>query len=246
MTTCIIVQARMGSSRLPGKVLRPILGRPMLDHQLDRLAHVRGVDRIVVATTRFEEDHAIAECVVSRPDINLYRGEAEDVLDRYYRAAVRYNASVIVRITADCPLIEPSVIERCLALYREHRGEVDYVSNCRIRTFPRGLDTEVFGFHTLLTAHEQALDPSEREHVTPYIRRRPEDFRLLDLIDDEDHSALRWTVDTREDFQLVTRIYEALYPLCPAFGYADILALLRRHPQWAEINAHVAQKPVTV
>ncbi len=236
----------MGSSRLPGKVMRPILGRPMLAHLLDRLARITSVDRIVVATTRLNEDQPIADWVVSQPHIYLYRGASEDVLDRYYRAAVRYNASVIVRITADCPLIEPTMIEQCLQLYLEGRGEVDYVSNCRIRTFPRGLDTEVFGFHALYTAHGQARDSSEREHVTPYIWRRPEEFCLRDLRSPEDHSGLRWTVDTVEDFQLVTKIYEALYPLSPSFGYADVLALLRRYPEWAKINAHVAQKKVGV
>ncbi len=236
----------MGSNRLPGKVMRPILGRPMLDHQLDRLARVSGVDRIVVATTCLEEDTPIADLVVSRTDINLYRGASEDVLDRYYRAAVRYNASVVIRVTADCPLIEPVVIEQCLNLYREGRGDVDYVSNCHKRSFPRGLDAEVFGLHALQSAHAQSWDASDREHVTPYIWRRPDQFRLVDLVDSEDHSSLRWTVDTLEDFELVTKIYEALQPFPRPFVYSDILSLLDRHPEWTDINAHVVQKKLRV
>lgn len=243
MKTVIIVQARMGSTRLPGKVLMPILGRPMIAHQLDRLERVREADDVVVATTTEAADDEIEKLIRARHGVGIFRGSEEDVLDRFHEAARAADAAVVVRVTADCPLIEPAVIDKCICLFRASSGSVDYVSNCLYRRFPRGLDTEVFSFQALCTAHREATARRDREHVTPYIWSQPERFRLMDLQDDQDWSHLRWTVDTPEDFEFVTRVYQALYPAKTDFSYFEVLDLVQRHPNLTAINQHIEQKP---
>ena len=242
MKIVIIVQARMGSTRLPGKVMRTLAGRPMLDHVLDRLERVAGADEVVVATTEQEHDQAIVDLVGARPSIGLFCGSEHDVLARYHAAAQQYGADVVVRITADCPLIAPSVVDRCIEVFRSRAGSIDYVTTGMRRTYPRGLDTEVLNFQALDAAHREATEDWDREHVTAFVYKRPERFRLLSVEDDADHSHLRWTVDTPEDFEFVSRIYDALYSSNPRFDYHDVLALLARHPSWSDINRHVRQK----
>jgi spore coat polysaccharide biosynthesis protein SpsF len=238
----IIVQARMGSTRLPGKVMKPILGKSMLEHQLERLDRCTKAEAIVIATTEGSGELPIVELVESLPSFGLFRGAEDDVLARYYGAAKQFEADAIVRITSDCPLIEPTVVDRCIETFVRSRETVDYVSNCQRRTYPRGLDAEVFSFAALETAYMEASATPDREHVTPFIRRQPKRFGMVDVVDAEDHSDLRWTVDTPEDFELVTRIYEALYPSNPAFAYGDVLELVRQNPSLSEINRHIEQK----
>lgn len=230
----------MGSTRLPGKVMKPLLGEPMLARQLERLARCRQIGEIVVATTVNENERPIAELVNSLGYTQLFRGPEDDVLARYYGAARQHAADVVVRVTSDCPLIEPSVIDACVEAFRCR--SVDYVSNVLERSYPRGLDTEVFSFGALATAQNEATAQPDREHVTPFIWRQPKRFALFSVVGDENHSDLRWTVDTPEDFELVTHIYEALYPTHPAFTYHDVLELLNRHPEWSGLNRHVEQK----
>jgi spore coat polysaccharide biosynthesis protein SpsF len=239
----LIVQARMGSTRLPGKVLKPILGEPMLVRQLERLRRCRLVEHIVVATTNKTTDDAIAALVKLQPNVGLFRGSEEDVLERYAEAAYDAHADVVVRVTSDCPLIEPSVVDRCIEVILQQWDEIDYVSNCHHRTYPRGLDTEVVRAETLARAHAEATEFAEREHVTQFIWRRPNRFRMVDVCDSEDHSDLRWTVDTPEDLDLVRRIYEALYPVDSTFSYWAALELVARSPELQSINNHVQQKP---
>jgi spore coat polysaccharide biosynthesis protein SpsF len=236
----IIVQARMGSTRLPGKIMKPVLGKPMLSHQLDRLERCQYADEIVIATTTLSHEQPIIELVENRTSTKLFRGSEDNVLSRYYEAAKMFQADVIVRITSDCPLIEPSVVDQCIEMFLEN--DVDYVSNCHKRTYPRGLDTEVFSFSTLELAHKNATQDFQREHVTPFIWQQPERFKQGDIVDSEDHSDLRWTVDTPEDFELITRIYQALCPVNPTFGYQDILQLLKNHPDWSSLNQNIQQK----
>ncbi len=243
MKIVAIVQARTGSTRLPGKVMKPLLGLPMLARLLERLARCQKLDDIVVATTDDGSEQPIVELVDSL-NVHVFRGSEDDVLTRYYGATQRYGADVVVRITSDCPLIAPEVVDTCVEAFSASGGDVDYASNVFTRTYPRGLDTEVFSMRALETAFKEATTPSEREHVTPFIWRQPQRFRLLDVVDTEDHSDLRWTVDTPEDFELVSRIYGALYPTNPAFSYRDVLRLLDEHPGWSGLNRHVEQKKV--
>lgn len=233
MNTAIVVQARMGSSRLPGKVLKDIAGRPMLSYQIERLRRVKRAERIVVATTDQPADDAV-ERFCQKEKIACVRGSEHDVLARYHLAIERFPADVVVRITADCPLIDPAIVDEAIAAY-----EPDYVSNMLETTYPYGMAVEVFSAQALREAHREAKDPAEREHVTPFIYRHPERYRLRSLTMAPNLSHHRWTVDTPEDFELVSRLLKTLKP---HFTLQDVLAVLDEHPDWCAINAHVEQK----
>lgn len=237
--TAIIVQARMTSVRLPGKVLAPILERPMLDFQLERLQAVRTPHVTVVATTVNVADDPVERVARARGCVVL-RGSEDDVLDRYARAAALVDAEVVVRVTADCPLIDPDVIAVVLARFAQ--GGCDYASNTLRRTYPRGLDVEALGRSVLDLADREASSPADREHVTRFVYRQPSRFRLCGVESSQDLATDRWTVDTLEDLDLVTRIIEALYPTRPDFRMADVLRVLAANPTWRTINADVRQK----
>lgn len=239
--TAIIVQARMGSTRLPGKVLRLIAGKPMFAYQLERLRRVRNASHIVVATTTNATDRAIVD-FCEGGQVACVRGSESDVLSRYFEAAERFNAGSIVRITADCPLIDPDLIELAIDTYTQAGGRYDYVSNMIEPTWPYGMAVEVFSFEALADAHREAKDPGEREHVTPFIYWRPQRYAIHSLKMSRDLSHLRWTVDTPEDFELVSRLLTALKP--GQTKLEDVLALLGQHPDWSSINDHVKQKAV--
>ena len=223
----------MGSSRLPGKVLKDIAGRPMLFYQMERLRRVKRAARIVVATTDQPADDAV-ERFCQKEKIACVRGSEHDVLARYHLAIERFPADVVVRITADCPLIDPAIVDEAIAAY-----EPDYVSNMLDTTYPYGMAVEVFSAQALREAHREAKDPAEREHVTPFIYRHPERYRLRSLTMAPNLSHHRWTVDTPEDFELVSRLLKTLKP---HFTLQDVLAVLDEHPDWCAINAHVEQK----
>lgn len=233
MSTAIVVQARMGSTRLPGKVLKDIAGRPMLSYQMERLRRVKRAERIVVATTDQPADDAV-ERFCQKEKIACVRGSEHDVLARYHLAIERFPADVVVRITADCPLIDPAIVDEAIAAY-----EPDYVSNMLETTYPYGMAVEVFSAQALREAHREAKDPAEREHVTPFIWRRPQRYRLKSLTMTPNLSHHRWTVDTPEDFELVSRLLKTLKP---HFTLQDVLAVLDQHPDWCAINAHIEQK----
>jgi len=231
-----IVQARMDSARLPGKVLKPVLGKPLLWHLVNRLRHSKLIDKIVIATTIEPEDAPILE-LASEMDIDTFRGGTEDVLDRYYQAARYYEADAIVRITADCPLIDPQVTDKVIRCYLDNRGRFDYVSNMHPPTFPDGLDTEVIPFDTLERGWKEAKKPYEREHVTPYIWDNPEKFRIGNVQNDEElHLKERWTIDYEEDYLFIKQVYEHLYSNRRMFYIKDILGLLDREPEIRKIN----------
>ncbi len=236
-----IIQARMGSTRLPGKVLMRVLGKPLLEFQIERLARCRQFSKLVVATTEAKGDDAIADFCKAH-GVACFRGSEDDVLGRYAGAAAACGAGVVARLTADCPLMDPDVVDRVFAAYAAANSEDAYAQNVLQRTYPRGLDTEVFSAAALRRAAAAAHDPYEREHVTPYLQRHPEFFRRVDVVNDTDASRHRWTVDTPEDFDLVRRIIEALYPGRPAFTSAEVLDLLALHPDWVAINAGIRQK----
>lgn len=239
MKIVIIVQARMTSTRLPGKVLKPVLGKPLLEYQIERLQRVKLANEIVIATTKNATDDSIVKCC-DRLLIPYFRGSEEDVLARYHGAATAHQADVIVRITSDCPLIDPQVIDRVIQYYIDH--QYDYVSNCLERTYPRGMDTEVFSFKALNEAFLEATAKNDREHVTPFINRQSERYRLGSVLYTDDRSQHRWTVDTPEDFDLIQKILEAIYPQNPEFSLEDCLHLSDRYPEWSNINAHIEQK----
>lgn len=241
MRTVIINQARMTSTRLPGKVLKEVMGKPLLEYQIERLKKVKQADDLVIATTINKSDQPIIE-LCKKLNINYYRGSEEDVLSRYYEAAKQYQADVIVRVTSDCPLIDPAVIDEVINTYRENAHKYNYVSNTLERTYPRGMDTEVFSIEALKEAYDKAVLTPEREHVTLYIYSHPEKFRLFSVKYKKDESSHRWTVDTEEDFILIKTILEELYPQKPDFTMEDCLELMVKRPELIKINQHVQQK----
>jgi spore coat polysaccharide biosynthesis protein SpsF len=226
-----IVQARASSSRLPRKVLLPILGTPMLRHELDRIARARAIHALLVATSVDASDDPIAALCASTGH-ECFRGSLDDVLDRFYRAASAHAPQLVVRLTADCPLIDPAVIDAVIDLARASGADMAVTDE----SFPDGLDVEVVRFDVLAQAWAEATRPSDREHVTLFVRRQPERFRIAPLPNDRDRSRLRLTVDEPQDFDLVQRIYQALYPANPAFTTNDVVALLEAHPELTAIN----------
>lgn len=230
----------MTSTGLPGKVLKEVLNKPLLEYQIERLRRVTLADEIVIATPKDETSDPIID-LCQRLATPSFRGSEHDVLARYYGAAKDARADVIVRVTSDCPLIDPSIIDRIIQRYLEDETQYDYVSNCLERSYPRGMDTEVFPFRVLEEAFSEATDSRDREHVTPFLYRQPERYRLGHVTHPRDQSHHRWTVDTPEDFELIRKILEALYPERPEFTLEDCLDLLEQHPSWSKINAHVAQ-----
>lgn len=241
MKTTIVIQARMTSTRLPGKVLKEVLGKPLLEYQIERLRRVKSADEIVIATTINETDQPILD-LCNKLSVPYYRGPEDDVLARYYGAAKQYKADIVVRITSDCPLIDPVVVERVIMFFKNHYPKYDYVSNCLERTYPRGMDTEVFSFQALSEAFFEAKARPDREHVTPFIYMRPGRYRLANVHYEKNYSYYRWTVDTPEDFELIQKIITTLYPIKPCFNLHDCLELLRKNPAWMKINSHIEQK----
>jgi len=233
-----IIQARMGSTRLPGKVLKDLCGETVLARVVNRTRRATLLNKVVVATSVQPADDAILqEC--GRLSVACFRGDEADVLDRYYRAAEKFSADAIVRITSDCPLIDPEVSDKTIRAFLEQHP--DYASNVLERRYPRGLDTEVMTFAALETARREARDPHQREHVTPFLYQHPERFRLVSVTGDRDYSHYRWTLDTVEDLEFLRSVYrrraEASDP-----AWQDVLRILEREPDLAAINEHVKQK----
>lgn len=241
MKVVAIIQARLGSTRLPGKILKKVLSKPLLEYQIERVRRAKTIDQIIIATTIKEKDDPIIE-LCDKLYIPYYRGSEEDVLSRYYEAATKFQADVVVRLTSDCPIIDPNVIDKVVNCYLEHQNEYDYVSNTLIRTYPRGLDTEVISYRVLKQIFEEANEQIYREHVTTYLYNNYEKFKLLNVQNDSNESKHRWTVDTKEDFDLIKKIIQELYPKNDNFLIKDILNLLQENPEWYYINQHVKQK----
>jgi spore coat polysaccharide biosynthesis protein SpsF len=235
------IEARMTSSRLPGKVLLPAQGAPMLARMVQRLKMVPSLDGIVVATTVNAADDPI-EALAAELGIGCWRGSEDDVLKRVLDAAHAFEADVIVELTGDCPLIDPVIVEHCIQAYRA--AGVDYLSNVLERTFPIGMDTQVFATSILDDVARRTLDPTDHEHVSLYIYRHPELYSLKNLaappeLRDPD---LRLTLDTPQDYQLIDQVFAALLPQGPGFPLGDILALLQARPDLRRINDHVAHR----
>lgn len=241
MNTSIIIQARMGSTRLPGKTLKEILGKPMISYQLERLKRCRLVDSIIVATTNHPLDRMIIDYCKNN-QILFFVGNENNVLQRYYQAAKEYNVDLIVRVTADCPLIDPELIDSMIDLYLKYKGQYEYVSNVIERSFPRGLDAEILSFTCLEKITRYAITEEELEHVTLYLLDHPDRFNLYSFKQKQDDSSYRWTVDTEEDFNLIKFIIEHLYPQNSDFTTTDILNLYKKFPKLKEMNIHIKQK----
>jgi spore coat polysaccharide biosynthesis protein SpsF len=260
MNFVAIIQARMSSSRLPGKVLLDIAGQPMLTHVVERTRLARTIGQVVVATTGDPSDDPI-EALCRVRAYPYYRGSLYDVLDRYYQAARAFNADVVVRITADCPLIDPGVVDKTVREFLGIRncelGENLLIPNSQFaipydfaanrlpqpwgRTYPVGLDTEVCTFSALELAWREATQPHQREHVMPFFYDQPQRFRILHVNHEVDCGALRWTVDTPEDLELVRQIF-ARFPDRHDFSWLDVLALFEHEPELAQVNAQVKAK----
>ena len=233
-----IIQARMGSTRLPGKVLMDLAGETVLSRVIGRVRRARLIDEILVATTDHVADDAIVdECRLR--SVAFFRGSEDDVLDRYFRAAKSSNADVVVRITSDCSLIDPEITDITIRAFLDQRP--DYASNALIRTFPRGLDTEVMTIDALERAWRGADQPYQRAHVTPYIYEHPEKFKILSVKGDTDHSGHRWTLDTPDDLEFIRAIYRRMRGK-ENFGWREVLSLLEHEPELMELNRSVVQK----
>ncbi|MBI4395578.1 MAG: glycosyltransferase family protein [Elusimicrobia bacterium] len=244
MRRVFIVQARMTSTRLPGKVLMDLAGRPMLAQQIRRLKRCRTADEIVLATTVNAADDPVA-ALARAESVGCFRGDEADVLGRYWKAATNCRADIVVRLTADCPLIDPEQSDRVVRELETQGANADYASNVIERTFPRGLDTEAFTMDALERVHRAAASRPSREHVTYFIlKEQRAQFRILSVKDAEDNSGLRWTVDVPEDLEMMRRIYEGLMLSERNAGYREILTYVRAHPEITALNAGVAQKKV--
>jgi spore coat polysaccharide biosynthesis protein SpsF len=228
-----ILQARTSPSRLPGKVLKPIMGAPMLLRQLERLSTVKSVDKLLVATSTDKSDDPI-ETLCRDSQYLFYRGSLEDVLDRFYQAALPFRPEHVVRLTGDCPLADSEIIDAVVNMHLLENN--DYTSNTVEPTFPDGLDVEVMKFKCLREAWENANLASQREHVTPYLYKNPDKYKIGSYKNNQDLSYLRWTVDEQSDYELVVNIYEELYNFNGHFNIRDILALLVKRPELRSFN----------
>ncbi len=231
-----IVQARVSSSRLPEKVISPLLGKPMILRQIERLKRINQLDRLILATSNDASDNRLAE-ICAQEGVECFRGNLDDVLDRFYQAALTCRPDYIVRLTGDCPLADPELIDKVITFF--FAGSYDYGCNCLEPSYPDGLDVEIFRFSCLEDAWKEATLPSQREHVTPFIHQQPDRYRIACMKSEVDLSGLRWTVDEPADFDFVTRIYEALYPWNPKFVTADILELLEQQPDLLTLNSAI-------
>jgi len=234
-----IIQARMGSARLPGKVLIDIGGQSVLRRVVERVRGAARVNRVVIAATDSPADESlISEC--RRIGVPYFRGSELDVLDRYFHAAQHFGCEAVLRITSDCPLIAPELIDELIAAFA--REQPDFACNVAPRTYPRGLDAEVFTTEALQRAWQLADAPHQREHVTPIFYERRDLFYMVAVRGDCDYSRYRWTLDTTDDLRLIRAIYQNFANR--EFGWRDVIALMEQHPELECINAHVVQKPI--
>jgi len=238
-----IIQARTGSSRLPKKVIKKICDKTVLSHVLERIKQSRFIDDIIVATTTHSRDDVI-EHEAKNNNVLIFRGSENDVLARYYYAAKENNSDIILRITSDCPLIDPNVADIIIEFYL--KNEFDVVTNAgndiSNRTYPRGLDVEVFAFKKLEEAFLNAKEKYQREHVTPYIYEKTS--KVYYYCNKVDYSNYRWTLDTKEDLHLITKIYDNFYKGRHDFYFDDIIEFIKQNPQYANINSHIEQKKI--
>lgn len=243
MKVVCLVQARVGSTRLPGKILKEICGKTILHHEIDRLKKCKEIDEIVIATTDKEDDDKIVN-EAKKLSVKYFRGSENDVLSRFYYSAKENNADIIVRVTSDCPCIDFEILDKMLIYFKDKYKEkqIDYLSNTINRTYPRGYDIEIFTFSALEKSYINAEKEYEREHVTPYIYDKTNNFLKLSFENKEDYSEYRVTLDTIEDFIVIKNIFENLYYKNPYFKLNDVVQYLNNNLHIVDINKHIEQK----
>lgn len=232
--TLIICQARYASTRLPGKVLLTIRNKPLLWYVLKRLELVKTPNQVIIATSTSASNKPLLD-YLKEYKINYYAGDENDVLDRFYQTAKQFNGDIIVRITSDCPLIDPALIDHGLEIFLH--SNVDYLSNVHPPTFPDGYDIEIFSFKALETSWEKAKLNSEREHVTPFIYNNPKIYSIENFQNDKDLSNIRLTVDTKQDFTLISKIIENFYDRWTEFDLKDVITFINQNPHLLKINS---------
>ena len=243
MKVVCLVQARVGSTRLPGKILKEICGKTILHHEIDRLKKCKEIDEIVIATTDKEDDDKIVN-EAKKLSVKYFRGSENDVLSRFYYSAKENNADIIVRVTSDCPCIDFEILDKMLIYFKDKYKEkqIDYLSNTINRTYHRGYDIEIFTFSALEKSYINAEKEYEREHVTPYIYDKTNNFLKLSFENKEDYSEYRVTLDTIEDFIVIKNIFENLYYKNPYFKLNDVVQYLNNNLHIVDINKHIEQK----
>ena len=241
MNKVAIVQARMGSTRLPGKVLKKIKDRFVLDYVIDRLRMCKKIDHIVLATTINKKDDKLQQYAINKK-LEYYRGSEEDVLARYFNAAKKHQADIIIRVTSDCPLIDPEIVDKVIQIHIEKKA--DYTANTIIRSYPRGLDVEVFNFKTLESCFKNAKKIYQREHVTPYVRANPDKFNIENLEANFylKRPDIRITLDTKEDLKLISKIINFFNDI--NFKTNDVIDFLDQNPELLKINKNIKQKDI--
>ncbi len=241
MNVVVIVQTRIGSTRLPKKVLKKIKNKMILDYVIERLMFCKRVNDVIIATTTKKKDDVLEKYAINN-GIKYFRGNEEDVLSRYYNAAKQFKADIIVRITSDCPLIDPEIVDDIIKKHIENKA--DYTSNTIKRTYPRGVDTEVFNFNTLEDTYNNANEEYHREHVTPYMREHPDKFNLQNIEAEGTlrRPDIRITIDTKEDFELIKKILLHFQDL--NFKTKDVICFLNKKPELLGLNKNIIQKEV--
>jgi spore coat polysaccharide biosynthesis protein SpsF len=238
-----LVQARTSSTRLPGKVLMPLCGKPLLLRMVERLRQAKLAGRIVVVTTTDTSDDSIVD-LCNLQGIDVFRGDMNNLLDRHYQAAKAHNAEIVLKIPSDCPLIDPAIVDFVIDYYLQNSGKFDYVSNLHPATYPDGNDVEVMSFKSLEMAWKNATRKLELEHTTPYLWENPDQFSIGNVVwpSGNDYSmSHRWTIDYPEDYQFIKTVYEELYPKNPIFSMGEIIDLVdNKKPEIHQINAHLA------
>jgi spore coat polysaccharide biosynthesis protein SpsF len=233
-----VIQARTGSSRLPNKVMLPLAGKPLILRMIERVKASKLAGTIVIAITEKKSDDILKD-LCDENEIDLFRGNTTDLLDRHFQAAKLFGAKAVVKIPSDCPLIDPRVIDRVIKFYLDNSKKIDYVSNLHPATYPDGNDVEIMSFSSLKNAWENATRPLEREHTTPYLWENPDKFRLGNVTWETglDYSMnYRFTIDYLEDYNFIKKIYDELYHKKPDFSLEDILNLLKQNPEIQKIN----------
>ncbi len=236
--TAITIQARMTSTRLPGKIIKPAVGKPLLELMIERLRRIEGADEIILCTTTNGTDDILEE-LAQQWGILCYRGSENNVMSRVLEAAQSFNVGTIVETTSDCPVIDPDICSKVLSQFKELKS--DYCSNVYERSFPIGMDVQVFSTRVLADAYSRTNDPEEQEHVSLFIYRHPEiyDISWVKAPAHQHDPELRLTLDTKQDYELLQNVFELLYPKNPTFSLDDILELIRQQPDIRTINSDI-------
>ena len=237
----LLLQARMGSSRLPGKVLLPVLGKPILELMIERINNAKLIEEVILITSTNPKDDELVEFAKSR-DLKYFRGKELDCLDRHYQAAKEFKLDFFAKTTSDCCLIDPQTIDRIVKSFLKNISKYDYVSNITPPTFPDGLDVEVFNFKILEKVWKNAMNNFDREHTTTYIRSNPKKFKIHNIsnkLDKNLFKSQRWCLDYLEDYNFIKKIYENLYPTNKFFSMIDIINYLEKNPKIYAINHHL-------